>query len=164
MRRRVCKDCLADNHGATRQRPAPHPGPRCATHHRIAQKRSQAASHGRRVEKTYGIPAEAYWTLYEAQGGVCFICRRATGKTKRLAVDHDHTTGEVRGLLCGPCNQMLGRLGVHELLNALDYLHNPPARKVLTCPTSAGDNSTSGATMAGGSPNVPSSAASGLSN
>ena len=62
------------------------------------------------VMKTYGLEAGEYAKLYTEQGGVCAICRRATGKTKRLAVDHDHDTGRVRGLLCGPCNKLVGYL------------------------------------------------------
>lgn len=83
------------------------------------------------VEKVYGLPAGQYWKLYEAQGGVCAICGVATGKARRLAVDHDHRTGEVRGLCCGPCNLMLGRLGTQALVRALNYLLDPPARTVL---------------------------------
>jgi hypothetical protein len=58
----------------------------------------------------YGITPEQYWALYEAQHGSCYICQRATGKVRRLAVDHDHATGYVRGLLCKPCNSMLAHL------------------------------------------------------
>jgi len=124
----TCVDCIAE--GVTTARPIASGTrkPRCATHTRAAKKRAQINAHGRKVETTYGIPGEQYWALYAAQGGVCAICRVATGKVKRLAVDHDHDTGEVRGLLCGPCNQMLGRLGQGSLVRALEYLHDPPAR------------------------------------
>jgi hypothetical protein len=72
--------------------------------------------------------------LYEAQGGRCYICQRATGARRRLAVDHNHATGEVRGLLCKPCNRdVLGHLrdNTEALQRAIDYLTNPPARRVL---------------------------------
>jgi hypothetical protein len=73
-----------------------------------------------------------YDRLYASQSCRCFICQRATGKRKRLAVDHDHSSGEVRGLLCGPCNHdLIGRYGLPALLRAIEYLTNPPARKVL---------------------------------
>lgn len=84
------------------------PGPRCATCHREVKKASRRAAHGRWILKTYGLTLEQYEALYEAQGGVCYICQRATGKRKKLAVDHDHETGYVRGLLCGICNKILG--------------------------------------------------------
>lgn len=69
------------------------------------------------------------------QGGKCFICQRATGKRRRLAVDHDHKTGRVRGLLCNPCNRdVLGHLrdSVAALERAVTYLKHPPADQVLT--------------------------------
>lgn len=68
--------------------------------------------------------------MLSIQGGVCAICKkperhRSNGpKVKRLAVDHDHTTGEVRGLLCNNCNRALGLFGddVTALQAAIDYL------------------------------------------
>lgn len=90
------------------------------------------------MARTYGLRPGDYDTLYAGQGGRCFICRTAVGATKRLAVDHDHKhcgTGCrecVRGLLCGPCNKdVIGRLGVEALLRAVEYLHRPPAKKIL---------------------------------
>lgn len=125
-----CKDCAAEGRTG-KPRPAPHPGPRCTTHHRLRRKAVSARAHGLRTEKVYGITEEQYWALYAAQGGVCFICRRATGKTKRLAVDHNHETGAVRSLLCGPCNQMIGRLGPEALARAILVLKTQPAQAIL---------------------------------
>lgn len=90
-------------------------------------------AHDKRVQAVYGLSEGDYDRLYEAQGGVCFICRRATGKVKRLAVDHDHKTGEVRGLLCGVDNKLIGHLRDDPVLaqRIVDYLINPPARQVL---------------------------------
>lgn len=90
-----CKDC-----GST-TRALKAPGPRCATCQRARKKATREAAHGRWILKTYGITSEQYEALYEAQGGVCYICERATGQgRRRLAVDHDHKTSWVRGLLC----------------------------------------------------------------
>lgn len=128
--RKRCKDCLPSS-----RRKAPYPGPRCATHHRAVRTGRREAAHGRHIEETYGITSEQYQALYRAQGGVCFICRRAKGTARRkLAVDHCHITGEVRGLLCKPCNRdVLGHLrdDPEALKRAIDYLLNPPARAVL---------------------------------
>ena len=88
------------------------------------------------------MTGEQYWALYEAQGRRCFICQRATGATKKLAVDHDHHRGCghapetgcpdcVRALLCGPCNQMIGRWNVAALRRAIEVLTEPPAQRVL---------------------------------
>jgi len=121
--KRGCKGCGS----VTRKVTAP--GPRCATCHREARKASRRASHGRWILKTYGLTLEQYEALYEAQGGVCYICRRATGKTRRLAVDHCHVTGWVRGLLCKPCNSILAhaRDDVDFFHRADRYLVDPPA-------------------------------------
>lgn len=66
------------------------------------------AAHAARILKVYGITKAQYDALYALQGGRCALCQRATGATKKLAVDHDHETGKVRGLLCGTCNKIVG--------------------------------------------------------
>lgn len=126
--KRFCKDCEAGS-----KRPAPHPGPRCATHHREALRRRREAAHGRAIMERYGLTKEQYEALYEAQGGVCYICRRATGRRKKLAVDHDHKTGYVRGLCCGPCNSTLAHLRDDPVAaqRIVDYLVSPPAFDVI---------------------------------
>src|SRR5690606_35002465 len=94
-----------------------------------------------------------YETLYRAQGGRCYICQRATGKSKNLAVDHDHSHCPreqgckdcVRGLLCSRCNHdLLGhcRDSVEMLQRAIDYLKDPPARRIL--PDGGGDDRVDG--------------------
>jgi hypothetical protein len=82
----------------------------------------------------YGLGPGDYERIYAAQGGRCAICRRATGATKKLAVDHDHATGEVRGLLCSSCNRAIGHLrdDPEAFMRAQIYLVDPPARAVLT--------------------------------
>lgn len=131
MTAKKCKDCPPE-----KKRPAPHPGPRCSTHHREVTKTRRERAHGKHIEATYGITAEQYRELYAHQGGVCAICQRAKGTGRRkLAVDHNHLTGEVRGLLCQPCNRdVLGHLrdDVEALNRAINYLLFPPAREVLS--------------------------------
>lgn len=66
--------------------------------------------------------------LQEKQQGVCAICKQlASGMLNsraRLAVDHCHTTGKIRGLLCGGCNVGLGHFkdNPEYLANAIEYL------------------------------------------
>jgi hypothetical protein len=85
------------------------------------------------VAKVYGIQPDDYDKMYAAQAGKCAICRRATGLTRRLSVDHDHATGKVRGLLCRVCNDMLGhaRDDIEFFARAMQYLNDPPANSIL---------------------------------
>lgn len=57
-----------------------------------------------RYRRVYGITEEEYQSLLESQNGVCAICDEKNVAGWRLAVDHDHATGVVRGLLCNLCN------------------------------------------------------------
>lgn len=143
-----CVDCIRE--GVTTARPTPFGGPRsplCTTHNRARRKARNAAAHSRRVEKHFGITAEQYWTLYACQGGRCYGCGKATGATKKLAVDHDHVLALehdhpvdqgciecIRALLCGPCNQFIGRVDVAGLLRLVEVLTSAPARKFLAKP------------------------------
>ena len=145
MADKPCKDCVTE--GVTTKRPAPYPGPRCKTHDLAVRRARRSKAHGNRVLSVYGITPEQYAEIYESQGGVCFICRRATGATRKLSVDHDHLIADqecghdpktgcpncVRGLLCRPCNDMLGhaRDNGEMFLRAILYLANPPAREIL---------------------------------
>ncbi len=56
--------------------------------------------------RQFGITPEQYDYLLDVQRGRCAICERVPGKV-RLAVDHCHTTGFVRGLLCSSCNRAI---------------------------------------------------------
>ena len=130
--RKPCIDCTDE--GITTKRKAPHPGPRCATHHRVKRRARSTVTWSQRIWETYGITEGEYWEIYEHQDNRCFICQRATGVRKRLSVDHCHATGTVRGLLCTSCNRnVLGHLrdDPEALERAADYLRNPPAVEVL---------------------------------
>ena len=74
----------------------------------------------------YGVSVEDYERMYIAQNGCCRICERINVNGKRLSIDHDHKTGRVRGLLCHPCNVMIGlaKENPHTLYRAVDYLEN----------------------------------------
>jgi hypothetical protein len=97
-----------------------------------ARKRAALRGTGRdsRLRGRYGITESDYDAMLAAQGGVCWICKEPPSRI-RLAVDHDHdccpggkSCGEcVRGLLCTPCNTLLGRVKDGEwLAEAKRYL------------------------------------------
>jgi len=76
-----------------------------------------------RLEQRYGITREEYEALLDKQGGVCAICGNGCKTGQRLAVDHCHETGRVRGLLCKSCNLHIGILERHEwVAKAQEYL------------------------------------------
>ena len=90
------------------------------------------ARYGTHIRETYGISYDFYLALYQFQGGRCYICRKVP-KSRRLAVDHDHETGEVRGLLCSgqrSCNHdVLGNITSIDMARRIVlYLEDPPAR------------------------------------
>jgi hypothetical protein len=68
----------------------------------------RATAKGRHYERQFGITQAQYDEMLIQQEGVCAICRRPQSGRNRLAVDHDHNTGKVRGLLCSMCNAALG--------------------------------------------------------
>jgi hypothetical protein len=75
------------------------------------------------LKRKYGITLEQYDAMLAAQGGVCAICSEKPGDLT-LHVDHDHTTGAVRSLLCIRCNNALGLFQESQFLfqAAADYL------------------------------------------
>ena len=66
------------------------------------------------LRRSFGIDLAEYQKMFVAQAGVCACCEKPehekrSGKTRWLAVDHCHETGEIRGLLCGSCNRGIGK-------------------------------------------------------
>ncbi len=61
------------------------------------------------MRRRYGMDQAAYDSMLARQGGGCAICGGTCAVFSRLCVDHCHATGEVRGLLCNPCNTGLGK-------------------------------------------------------
>lgn len=84
-----------------------------------------AKAHDTRVQKVYGLRPGEYQEMLDRQGGVCAICGKRP-VTIRLAVDHDHETGRVRGLLCRRCNRALGLWEADEqrMLRLIDYVRD----------------------------------------
>ncbi len=80
----------------------------------------------RRYSWTYGLTVAEYDEMLEHQAYGCAICGTTVpgGKGNHFRVDHDHTTGTVRGLLCNSCNMGIGQLGDNSdrLIKAANYL------------------------------------------
>jgi hypothetical protein len=85
-----------------------------------------------KYKRTFGITLAEYDKLFKQQDGVCLICGLPE-INQRLAVDHDHKTGEVRGLLCKRCNMMLGLVeeSTHLLDGAIKYLKRYKNEQIL---------------------------------
>lgn len=88
------------------------------------------------LDRSHGITLDEYEAMMDVQGGLCYICGRSehrlavqTGQPMRLAVDHCHATGDIRGLLCSFCNHAIGYLEDSPVMlqRAIEYLQNPPA-------------------------------------
>jgi Recombination endonuclease VII len=104
-----------------------------------AARREEARRHPRplRPQGVRGkIGLEAVRSLHRLQSGRCALCLTAApafGHSDGLHLDHDHETGEVRGLICRTCNQALRALersGGTWMLRVLAYLGDPPARRL----------------------------------
>lgn len=79
------------------------------------------------LKTKYNITVNDYNKLFEKQEGKCAICgAHQINFKKALAVDHDHETGKIRGLICFNCNIMLGQAkdNINILKNAINYLKN----------------------------------------
>lgn len=82
------------------------------------------------LKQKFGMTLEDYDRMFESQNGVCVICgcpeiiNGHGNKIKKLAVDHNHITGKIRGLLCHSCNHALGLLNDNPIIvkSLLEYI------------------------------------------
>ncbi len=114
------KHCRVCNRLFTPKAPSEH------TCSEVCRKHSHVESYYKRV---YGLTIEQYLDIAERQHFVCAICGKenfamGVNHSGLLVVDHEHTTGKIRGLLCHNCNRALGLLqdSIQNLSNALTYL------------------------------------------
>ena len=103
--------------------------------------RLQRSSRPAMLKHKYGLSIEQYDRMFLEQNGVCAICGNPpapTGKPQqtRLHVDHDHQTGQIRGLLCRACNHGIGSLrdSTAILQSAISYLENASAPGLVMAP------------------------------
>ncbi len=103
-------------------------------HHRDSRSQDwQAARSLKKSCERRNISTAEYDEMWAAQDGLCSICGKAEtrtqkGKLCRLAIDHNHTTGEIRGLLCSNCNTAIGLLKEDPVMfqSAIQYLGGSP--------------------------------------
>lgn len=99
---------------------------------------SKEQARARRILKFFKLTIPEWDAIEAWQSLCCFICGNKQKSGKRLATDHSHHTGLVRGLLCSQCNRALGRIerdyglkSLQILLRLALYLQNPPAVQAL---------------------------------
>jgi hypothetical protein len=118
----ICKECESKKHAEYYKR-----------------NKSKRIHRRSKLKVNYNLTEKDFDTLFEEQEGACAICKRADVK---LVVDHDHTTGAVRGLLCNGCNHGLGRFGdsIPLMESAIAYLekHLEPPTEIESDGTVAG--------------------------
>jgi cytochrome c553 len=90
----MCKDC----HNASAKASKKH------THYKVDKEASKFYS----IKSRYGLTMQQYQEMVKAQNGRCAICGKIPTKAYGLQVDHDHSSGKVRALLCHACNVTVG--------------------------------------------------------
>jgi len=115
--RHECQEC---ENQIRRDRYAANPEPQKEASRKWKRENPERVEAIRRLYQ-YGITPDQYQVLWDSQNGKCAICRRGGVE---LCVDHNHTTGRVRGLLCHVCNSYLGVIQDSEdsLIRAVEYL------------------------------------------
>jgi hypothetical protein len=124
--------CLTCSAEVVRQRRQTEEG---AQAHRDASKKWREANKDRHADnnarRNYGIEHGGYDQLLAAQEGKCAICKTTEPGTNmgRFAIDHCHSSGAVRGLLCSNCNRGLGYFkdDPDRILRAISYLSSKPS-------------------------------------
>ncbi len=84
----------------------------------------QRDQRNRNLKRRYDLTGEQYDSMLTDQQGLCFICKSTNKDGRGLSVDHNHTTNEVRALLCGNCNLIVGNCKEDPaiLLQVIEYL------------------------------------------
>ena len=106
--------------------PAGHPRNRC----KPCRANQQSPERGReaRIKREYGITQADYFRILTEQDFHCACCPTKPEDTPHgwLDIDHNHDTGEVRGLLCNPCNRAIGlaKDNHQTIQNWIDYLNS----------------------------------------
>jgi predicted nucleic acid-binding Zn ribbon protein len=107
--------------------------PRGPSNHYCSEECSKKGQKDTYYLRNYDIGYREYLTLLDSNNGGCWKCDKSKEDNTKLilAVDHNHKTGQVRGLLCTDCNMAIGKLGddIKGLREALNYLEQAEERK-----------------------------------
>lgn len=99
---------------------------RSAKFRKLFPEKAEKSVRSSQLKKKYGLTPAEYDLLFSSQKGLCAICGELSDR--RLDVDHCHTSGKIRALLCRYCNLGIGNFkdSIYKLLKAVDYLkeHN----------------------------------------
>lgn len=95
---------------------------RCANQVKSVKRNTLTYGGGQVIPRS--VVNTAFRELTDIQGGLCAVCGKSCEVNAVLSVDHCHTTGKIRGLLCNKCNTGIGLLGdnIEGVQAALDYL------------------------------------------
>ena len=146
-----CQECLDYQNNRTKKRYAVVPEVRQrAIDQAIARRKSKPEgmvekySQGNNIKYSYFLSIEQWCKIFDFQKGRCSICdkilrNRFTGENptgKLAATDHDHDSGEIRGLICAmPCNFLIGEVYSVDVVRRLaNYMEKPPATDALGAP------------------------------
>lgn len=119
----VCRPCKSKvNLEWSRKNPD-----KCKKYRQKTRKVHPEADRGYYLKRDFNLTIQEYNKLLKKQSFCCAICKKPQSEFKiNLAVDHCHTTGKVRGLLCNVCNIGLGYFKDKKqlLFSAIEYLNN----------------------------------------
>ena len=109
------KDNVDGRHGSCRV---------CENKRKAKHKPTDEQSRKYWLKSNYGIGIEEYNIMLTEQQGACAVCGDSPKENRSLAVDHCHSTGKIRGLLCFRCNATLGKFNddISLFQRAIDYL------------------------------------------
>lgn len=109
----------------------------CSLIIRRSYKNNPKKEWARKLKYRYNITEECYFRTLKQQENKCNICKKEetkktlTGEIQKLSIDHCHTTGKFRGLLCDSCNIGLGKFkdNIEFLKNAIKHLKQTTGEK-----------------------------------
>jgi hypothetical protein len=137
--KRVCKTCKEEKpieDFPFRRKYRIHTCKKCDNKRCADRKKISGTLYRQSIRKKYNLEEDDVVKLFERQRGLCIICTEPLSNPrmpvrKRPHIDHDHTTGKIRGLLCGTCNVGLGffKDNIDLLLKAAKYLEISPGHR-----------------------------------